>query len=184
MGDTMTRGRPKQIDDRITLSVSISKRQYNFITGIGVNISEFVRESVDLKIESLMSPEDQLEKEIEEKQRLIEENQIILAELRNRQSKVHEAKKLQIEQTIQENEFISQRIELFNNEFSRVIHGNAMCPIDFYSNVKKILKFEDMQEAKDWLLLKYKEPKDGCKKYSEERIKTFLRYDSDISRYW
>ena len=184
MGDTMTRGRPKQIDDRITLSVSISKRQYDFITGIGANISEFTREAIDLKIETMMSPEDQLEKEIEEKQRMIDENITILSELKNRRTKAQESRIIQEEKEREIEDFASQRIELFNNKLSRVIHGSALCPIDFYPTVKKILKFEDMQEAKEWLLKMYRIPHDGCKKYSDERIKTFLQYDKDMSRFW
>jgi hypothetical protein len=177
-------GRPLEMEDRVTFSISVPMKQKLLIKELGFNLSEFYREAGDLKLQTLLAPEDQLQKEIEEKQKLIDDTLTIMSELQSRLKGVQEFKRAQDEAKQQQEVLISQRIELFNNKYRKLIYSNSICQNDFYRNIKKDMKFDDATEARDWLYGMYKIPQDGCKAYTEDRIRTFLRMDSDLSRFW
>jgi hypothetical protein len=180
----MSRGRPKQMDDRVTTSVSFEKHHMDIIKASGYGISEFVRECIELRIQTMRTPLEKLREEREQNIREIEERRILKLEQDRRIAELEDELAMKNEEELKANEFFYQRIELFNKKFRKQIYSNQICPVDFYSNVRKELKYEDLSEAKDWLYEMYNQPQEGCRSYSEDRIRTFLRYDTDLSRFW
>lgn len=179
-----TRGRPSFLNDRTSTTVSLEKEDLAQLHAEGADISAEFREWVRFRLSKNASPLEKKKVEAKALKDSIKEDVIKYKRLRSEIKMLEEkeleknAKKIQLEELANEREVI------FLTKFRKLIFSGAICEIDFYGKVRKELKFDDPSEAKKWLLEHYKIQRDGDRKFTEDRIKTFLRWDNDISRMW
>jgi len=178
------RGRKSFLKDRVATTVSIEKGDLEKLHERGIEISDLFRKSVKAALEEGDSPLEQLKtkravinNEIDEK---IKERE----RLDTRIKEMEEDNAVQVSKKLQIQEFELERENIFLNKYRKLIFQGTLCEVDFYGNVKKDFKFEDAMKAKEWLLVHYKIKKDGDRSFTEERIKTFLRWDKDLNHHW
>ena len=178
------RGRPSFLKDRTSTTVSLEKEDLAKLHELDVDIAVEFREWVKFRLNKDASPLEKKKAEAMELKKTIKEDVIKYKRLRAeiRELEVVETEKKQ--KQLQLIEFENERETIFLTRFRRLILNGAMCEVDFFSKVKRELKFSTWEEAKEWLLERYLIQRPGEKKFTEDRVKTFLRWDKDVSKYW
>lgn len=180
----MGRGRPSFLKDRVSTTVSLEREDLEFLHENDTDIAEEFRAWVKSKRNMHQTTLEKLKAERDEEKRLAKDhitkwkrlNKIIKEE-----EMKEEARKTEQLQII---ELETERGQIFLSKFRKLIFQGAICELDFYNKVKRELKFENQEDAKEWLLDHYKIQRDGERKFTEDRIKTFLRWDKDVTKYW
>jgi DNA gyrase/topoisomerase IV subunit A len=141
----MTRGRPKILEHRINTSVSLTQDDVDFIRSLGKENSEFFRELIAEKKKSMESPVGKLEREIAEKEKHIEEEQLLVQMMKTRLAEERE-KEAQKQQEIEEKE--ENEIKFKEFILSRVdFIVNHKRPIDFLNYLVEVFDLPDTTEA-------------------------------------
>lgn len=178
------RGRPSFLKDRTSTTVSLEKEDLAKLHELDVDIAVEFREWVKFRLDKNASPLEKMKAEAETLKKSIREDVIKYKRLRDEikvlENKEREKKAIQL----QIEEFENEREIIFMKSFRRLILNGAMCEVDFFGRVKKELKFSTWEEAKVWLLERYLIQRPGEKKFTEDRVMTFLRWDKDVSKYW
>lgn len=178
------RGRKSFLKDRVATTVSIEKGDLEKLHERGIEISDLFRKSVKAALEEGDSPLEKLKTELEDIKNLIKDKTTEMERLETRIKEMEEENAIQVSKRLQIQDFELERENIFLNKYRKLIFEGTLCEIDFYGNVKKDFKFEDATKAKEWLLIHYKIKKDGDRSFTEERIKTFLRWDKDLNHHW
>jgi hypothetical protein len=180
----MTRGRKPFIKDRVSTTVSIGREDLEELHKRGIEISELFRKSVKTALKDIATPLEKLRIEVEEKEELIRKETEELERMKARVIELEEEEEIQKSRQFQLEEFENEKELIFLNKYKRLILHGALCEVDFYHKARKDFRFNDPFEAKDWLFNHYMIRDIGDRQFTEERVKTFLRWDKDLSKYW
>ena len=178
------RGRPSFLSDRVSTTVSLERDDLARLHEEEIDISVLFRKFVKVTLDGKASPLETMKAEAKTLKESIKTDVQKLKSLNKRIAEEEEKIKSKKEEKLQKEQFEIEREQIFWKKFRPLIFRGAICEVDYYSKVRKELKFKDQWEAKEWLLKYYKIQKDGERKFTADRIKTFLRWDQDISKYW
>jgi hypothetical protein len=163
-----TRGRKKVLEDSYTTCVTIENRHREFLSNEGKEVSVFLRESIEALMRLKSSPIEQMKKEIEEREAIILQNQIIISQLKAGIQKMEELKIQEIEErkAIEELEVNRRKFVIESKKF---LQTQTVCFTGWVDHLVKVYKFENFKEAKEYVRRVWLEI--GV---PEKRIKEFL----------
>jgi hypothetical protein len=144
------RGRPQKITKRTNTSISLSQDDLDFIEGLGKENSVFIRELIAEKRKCMESPIGKLEREIEEKEKHIEDELVLLQMMKTRLAEERE-KEAQQKQEIEEKEENELKFkEFIISRFDFIV--NHKKPIEFLNYLVEVYNLSDTKEAQKRIL--------------------------------
>lgn len=169
VGETMGRGRKPILSDRTTTCVNLDGKHKKYLQTHNIELSSFVRDTIDVLIQSEESPIEQLKREIEEIKEIIQENQIKLAQRETRLHELEAKQETEKEEEVKANEFEMKRRD-YVRDCKRMMQTQQTCNRFWMEHLTENWKFTTFDEAKTYVRDIWLD--EGV---PDKRIKTFLR---------
>lgn len=164
-----TRGRKPILKERYTSCITLEREQADYLKEIGIELSEYVRDQIEILRKNRSSPVEQLKIEIEEHRRIIEENEMQIAQKENMIREFEASMEKENEEMIQVEEFETQKREYVIGCI-KMMQTNQTYNRYWGEHLIEAWKFKTVDEAKVYIREVWLE-----QGVPDKRIKTFLR---------
>jgi hypothetical protein len=166
-----TRGRKPILKERYTSCITLEREQADYLKEIGIELSEYVRDQIEILRKNRSSPIEQLRIEIEEHRKVIEENEMQIVQKENMIREFEASMEKDNEEKIQVEEFEVKKRE-YIIECIKMLQTNQTCNRYWGEHLIEAWKFKTFDDAKVYVREVWLES--GV---PDKRIKKYLRMD-------
>lgn len=163
------RGRKPLLEDKTTTCVSVEGKHIDFLKENGIELSKFVRDSVEALMRVNSSPIEKIKKEIEDRKAVIQENEMIISVLNGELHKLEEIQAREDEEGKELREFEEKRREYVKGCIAGMRGQNTYNGL-WIQHLLEAWKFTNSTEAKEYVQNVWIE--EGV---PEKKVKKYLR---------
>jgi len=173
------RGRKAFLKEPVPVTIILERSQKEGLEAEGKELSSFFRECAEEHFKQMQSPYEQLLFEQEADKSEIEEINLRMHVREEKLKELLEKKEKELTEHKEKNEIIRIREEYFEKNCRKLIKFQQICDVDFYQKAKMVCKFESKEEMFEFFENSYKAINDDGKTYANQKIRTFLRLDTE-----